>query len=420
MKAALLLCAALAVPLALSASPPRPAAAGYATDFDVAWRTLDSRYAYMDRAARIAWRRARDTWRPRAARAGSAQAFALALQGALDELRDDHVTLAAHGAATRRRVPAETDIWASWQAGAARVESIRTFGDADVAGLRPGHIVERISGVATGEAVRALLGNATASAQARDWALRHALAGPRDGILRLEVREGAATRTLEVERRQPAAANGAPLLARRVGDERDLGYIRFRHGLEDARLVEHLDAALRELRDTRALMLDLRDASGDGHRDVTRAILARFAASEAPWQLRETSKGQRIADRVAPRADAYRAPLIVLVDRWTAGEGEALAAGLVAVAHARLVGTPMAGLRGELAEVKLPRSGFVVRYPAQRVFHVDGTPREALRPHVPVDLAAPQGGPGDPILYQALKLAAGSPSPAPAGRSGSR
>jgi hypothetical protein len=35
---------------------------------------------------------------------------------------------------------------------------------------------------------------------------------------------------------------------------------------------------------------------------------------------------------------------------------------------------------------------------------VDGTPREALRPSVEVDLAAPSGGPGDPILYQALKL----------------
>jgi len=26
------------------------------------------------------------------------------------------------------------------------------------------------------------------------------------------------------------------------------------------------------------------------------------------------------------------------------------------------------------------------------------------RPHVSVDLSAPSGGPGDPILYQALKL----------------
>jgi hypothetical protein len=74
------------------------------------------------------------------------------------------------------------------------------------------------------------------------------------------------------------------------------------------------------------------------------------------------------------------------------------------VANARLVGTRMAGLRGELREARLPHSGIVVRYPGEKVFHVDGTPRERLRPHVPVDLAAPNGGPGDPILYQALKL----------------
>jgi hypothetical protein len=28
----------------------------------------------------------------------------------------------------------------------------------------------------------------------------------------------------------------------------------------------------------------------------------------------------------------------------------------------------------------------------------------ALRPQVRIDLASPDGGPGDPILYQALKL----------------
>ena len=64
----------------------------------------------------------------------------------------------------------------------------------------------------------------------------------------------------------------------------------------------------------------------------------------------------------------------------------------------------MAGLRGELRELRLAHSGILVRYPAQRTFHVDGTPRESVRPDVFVDLAAPQGGPGDPILYQALKL----------------
>jgi hypothetical protein len=46
----------------------------------------------------------------------------------------------------------------------------------------------------------------------------------------------------------------------------------------------------------------------------------------------------------------------------------------------------------------------VLRFPAEKVLHVDGTPRESLRPAVEIDPAAPSGGPGDPILYQALKL----------------
>ena len=50
-----------------------------------------------------------------------------------------------------------------------------------------------------------------------------------------------------------------------------------------------------------------------------------------------------------------------------------------------LVGPPMAGLRGRVREARLPNSGIVVR------------------PTVEIDLAAPSGGPGDPILYQALK-----------------
>jgi carboxyl-terminal processing protease len=94
---------------------------------------------------------------------------------------------------------------------------------------------------------------------------------------------------------------------------------------------------------------------------------------------------------------------VVLVDRWTEGEAEGLAAGLCQAAHARIVGTPTAGLRGDLRRETLPHSRIVLRFPAERTFLLDGTPREALRPDIAVDLAAPSGGPGDPILYQALK-----------------
>jgi carboxyl-terminal processing protease len=189
-----------------------------------------------------------------------------------------------------------------------------------------------------------------------------------------------------------------------MGEERDLGYIRIKASLSDARLPAHFDGALNYLKDTRALILDLREVAGPASVAVMGAILGRFTATNAAWRLREAPGGKRVADSVAPRDWRYGAPVVVLVDRWTAGDGEALAAGLNAVAKARLVGTPMAGQRGVLREVRLPHSGIVARFPGERAFHPDGTPRELLRPSLVVDFAAPQAGPGDPILYQALKL----------------
>ena len=365
-------------------------------DFDAAWRAIEQRYAYGE-GRENAWRRARDTWRPRALRAPSREAFVAAVEGALAELHDDHVTLSERAAGSPRRVPAESDVWARYDNGAAVIEAVRTYGDADVAGTTAGSRMTHVGGIPVERAVRDRLGRAGGSDAAdRDWAVRQLLAGSR-----------------------APPANGPPLVARRMGEARDLGYIRIRNGLSGAQLAQQFDGALDYLKDTRALILDLREASQPGERAVTLAILGRFVVSSAPWQSRQPRRGPAVADSVAPRGPfAYRAPLVVLVDRWTAGEGEALAAGLAAAANARLVGTRMAGLRGELGEVRLPHSGLVARFPVERALLPDGTPRERLRPAVEIDLAAPSGGPGDPILYQALKLL--EPSSAPARRSAPR
>jgi hypothetical protein len=63
----------------------------------------------------------------------------------------------------------------------------------------------------------------------------------------------------------------------------------------------------------------------------------------------------------------------------------------------------MAQLHGVTATVRLPHSGVVLRLPVERALAPDATPREAIAPDIAVDLARPSGGPGDPILYRALK-----------------
>ena len=48
-----------------------------------------------------------------------------------------------------------------------------------------------------------------------------------------------------------------------------------------------------------------------------------------------------------------------------------------------------------------------MRFPVERAFLPDGRARESIQPQVRVDPAEPSGGPGDPILYQAIKAAEG-------------
>jgi carboxyl-terminal processing protease len=376
-------------------------------DFDAMWRAIDARYAYFDDEGRARWRKARGAWRPRAEAARSREQLAETIERALAALHDDHVSLSERTPRSPRRVPQDSDIWASWREGRATVEAVRYAGDADYAGLRPGDVVARIQGVPIERAVRELASAGDSpprDPQARDldWALRHVLAGPRTGAFTLDI-VGREPSHIEIERDTHRAAVPPTVVSRRIGEARDIAYIRLRN-LDDARAVAELDAALATAGDARALILDLRETL-PGRREATTAILARFAQREAPWQIRESRSGKRDADRIVPiPSRAPKVPLVVLADRFTAGESEALVAGLVVTAGARYVGTPMAGLRGELQEVRLPHSGLVVRFPAEKALMPDGTPRESLHPAIEVNLAAPNGGPGDPILYQALKL----------------
>lgn len=394
----------LATPwIARAAATPGPA-----DDFDALWRAIDEGYAFLDRPAD--WRDARARWRPKAVAARDRASLLSALEGALAELQDDSIVLAAHNPGSPRPVPFASDVWAEWIAARAIITAVRAGSVADSVGLHPGMEVATIGGVPVGDAVaRMLRRSRQADPRARDWALRRLLAGPWSGTLSVGIRAGAAVRAFDLVRSDEPPASTPPLIARRIGESRDLGYLRLKNNLSDPGLVFHFDAALLHLKDTKALLLDLRETGSGGAPAVAEAIAARFVAAETPWLVRSPARTKGAVPaapvRIAPRGNfAYGGPVAVLVDRWTAGEGESLAIGLEAAVRATLIGTPMAGLRGDPREVKLPASGIALRFPAARVFHLNGTPREAVRPALPVDLAAPSGGPGDPILYQGLKF----------------
>jgi carboxyl-terminal processing protease len=151
------------------------------------------------------------------------------------------------------------------------------------------------------------------------------------------------------------------------------------------------------LKDTKGLILDLRNTPSGGDTDVAEPILGRFISAATGYQRvfepalgRSYPKDSWVKD-VDPREPVVKQPLVVLVDHWTGSMGEGLAIGFDAVKRATVVGTKMAGLLGGTGEFTLPNSQIVVHFPIERLYHVDGTPREDWKPNVWFDATDPTG-----------------------------
>jgi len=381
----------------------------YQQDFAVAISGIAANYAYFDtRATR--WNEVPSLYAAELRNVKSRDELVALLEQVVDELYDPHAQLNTNLARSFRLVPSGTDLWAEWRGAKAIITQVRERSDAQRAGVRNGTVVMSINGMPVGDAVEARLGRSYphTNAAARDWALRSVLAGRHNSARVLELQEGAATRKVEL----PAAdqSNGAstPLEAREIRP--GIGYIRFNDSLGDDATVNAFDRALNELRQTRGLIVDLRNTASGGNTSVARGILGRFVRQDVPYQKhvlpaeeRETGVRRSWLELVSARGEfTYSQPVVVLVNRWTGSMGEGLAIGFDATGTATVAGTPMAGLVGATSHIMLPHTGIGINVPTERLYHVNGTPREA---YVPAELDVSHVAAGkDPFVEAALEL----------------
>jgi carboxyl-terminal processing protease len=380
-------------------------------DFEDLWRAVGSRYAYLDAKA-TAWADVPRLYANDLQGVTTRREFVSFLETVIDELYDPHAQLTANLSTSRRLVPSGTDVWAEWRDGNATIVDVRAASDAEKAGIAPNDVVINIDGVPIAEAVEARLGRSYfhALAGARDWALRSVLAGRHNQPRLLRIRHGHAIREVELAAPDQARALGTePLTMSRIAP--GIGYIRFNDSLGDKSCIAAFDRALGELRDSRGLIIDLRDTPSGGNTVVARGILGRFVAREMPYQKhvlpseeRDTGVRRSWLELVSPRGEfTYSRPVAVLVGHWTGSMGEGLAIGFDATGAGTVVGTAMAGLLGATNHIVLPRSGIGLNLPVEKLFHVNGTPREAFKPKVPVD-PAQRGSADDPYMAAALRL----------------
>ena len=141
------------------------------------------------------------------------------------------------------------------------------------------------------------------------------------------------------------------------------------------------------LRPGQTVVLDLTDTASGGNTSVARGVMGWFVSEPRPYQVhnlpaeeRETGVPRQWVEQVLPRAGKHHdGPVTVRVGRWTGSMGEGLAVGFDALG-ARVEGGRMAGLLGAIYDLRLERSGLVIKVPVERLYAVDGTPREAFAP----------------------------------------
>ena len=371
-----------------------PANAGYTQDFDDFCRFISEEYAYFD-IKKTQWDRVCTAYRVRAATATDKAAMVSVLELALGELYDHHAHLGTSNKTSPRLVPSGAEAWAAWDGDAAMIVEVRADSAAARAGLRNGMQVvginDQVIAAATREREPRYLRKP--DEEARSWALQSALAGRQDGKpIRLSVLSGGRTQTIEYV---PLSSHASKPLRFKLLDG-GIGYIKFNNSLGDTPTIQAFDEALDSLKKTKGLVLDLRDTPSGGTTLVARGIMGRMLETAAPYQVHElvaearsTGVRRRWVEYVMPRGEIYTAPVVILVGRWTGSMSEGLAIGLNAARGAKVVGTPMARLLGALGEITLPASGIIVRIPTEKLYHVNGTPREAFVP-------CPAVGTGDP------------------------
>ncbi len=362
----------------------------FTSDFDYMWSSLRDNYAYFDKK-QTDWNRVRELFRPMLADVRSRSDFVTLLERVLDELYDNHTSLNTNLKTSPRLVPTGLDLWAEWHKGRAVITQLRSGFSAEQAGLKVGMQIVSVNGVPIEEAVARRLPKSLKAIdrEVRDWALRAVLAGTHDrqriiaakksnGVTALYKLDLLTQTTVDHYRYVPKVE--WKMLAG------EMGYIKI-NDLISTEIVAQFDAALAHLRASRGLILDLRDIPRGGNTDVAEPIMGRLIDRRMGYQQVLPLHRPGYVKEVSPRGDwTYRAPIVVLVNRWTASMGEGMAIGLDGMRRPTIVGTRMAGLNGGIFNLELPQTKIVVTYAGERLNHINGTPREDFVPRVSVNL----------------------------------
>ena len=333
--------------------------------FDFVWETIDERY-HDPTFNGVDWRRVGERYRPLALAAADDEAFWDVLDRMTGELHDAHTRVESPARVALRRRDESITLGFAFVPleGKLVVSSVNPDSDAWWAGVRPGMAVAEIAGEPARDAYGKLLAatrfdSTDRSRHAR--ALRRLLAGPEGSHAAFVFERADGTRfAANLARRKVSIRPDASHRVLPSG----FGYLRLTQWTlgATARAVE----GLRALKDTPGLVIDLRGNPG-GSVHTVNEMLGRFFTRRTGLGRVTTRTGRpvsvlfgaveiiKLKSEVEGRADAYAAPVAILLNAGSASGSELFAGAMQAAGRAVVVGQPSCGcLLGFLGYARIP------------------------------------------------------------------
>jgi C-terminal processing protease CtpA/Prc len=365
--------------------------AQYKQDFEYFWTTINDEYCYFE-TKQINWQLVKKIYTPALDTITTRNQFVELLEKTLNELYDHHAILNTNTSYSRRLVPSGTDTWAEYINGKPMITELRKGFGAATSGMIAGMEVIAVNDIPVDSAMAAFLPKALKplTNEAKSFALRLLLAGnhiqPRKFTVKyrgIEKDYFPDKNGLGLEQIQYAGKIESKLIG-------NTGYIRINDCLYDNELIPVFDSVMHTLKNTSSLIIDLRETPSGGNTSVARAILGWFITKDHFFQkheyyAEEKSSGIKRSwvEIVSPRKNKYYGkPLVILCNHWTGSIAEGIVIGFDAFnrPNTKIMGPAMARLRGAVYTFEMPNTKIRFTFPNERLFHVNGLPREQFIP----------------------------------------
>jgi C-terminal processing protease CtpA/Prc len=380
----------------------------YKADFNFFWNTVDSNYCYFEKK-QVDWNKLRDIYSKQVDTATSRDGFVSIIEKAIYELYDHHCGLHTNTKFSRRLVPTGADIWAEFVGDRPIITEVRKGFGAEKAGVIAGMEVIAVNDVPVKDAILPFLSH-TVNNESKSFALRLILAGDHFTKRKITLKSNNVNRDYYPDQVGLMLEHIKYTAMVESKDLDGIGYIKVNNFLFDNALIPKFDSVLNTLMQKKAIIIDMRETASGGNTSVARAILGRFITKEQFYQKhelyaeeKETGIKRSWEEMVSPRGIPYLKPLVILADHWTGSISEGVTIAFDGMKRATVIGTQLARLNGAVYSFEMPNTKIGFNISEERLYHVNGTPRELYKPAIEVDVTKQKAGNnGDVILNSAL------------------